>query len=159
VFWLFPNALTSLCLRALAIWMRLAHWNCKCWELCIFLEWGPWDTNSSSFSWSVLHLRKTKVYNLAHNCPPLVPVMSNVNPVHTIPSFFFYGPSECLLMPRFLWDASFLQVSPWKPWCYCAPLYNTYTTHLILLDLSAQIAFGEYNSGYYDYFHILKLCL
>jgi len=41
----------------------------------------------------------------------------------------------------------------------CSFILDMYTTHLILLNLSAQIAFGENKSGYYGYFHILKLYL
>ena len=86
------------------------------------------------------------VWNLkAHCCihknPPLVTILSQMNAVHTIQSYFCNIHFNIILQfTLVLKVVSFLQVPPSKP---CAFFFSlmcaTQCTHLILLDLISQI--------------------
>jgi hypothetical protein len=78
-----------------------------------------------------------KVHYCVHKSPPLVSVLSQINPVHTTP--FYLSPSILLLSthPRLGLSSG---LSFWLPHQYpvCIPLLPIYATcpaHLILLDL------------------------
>ena len=57
-----------------------------------FVEQSPWETRSSSVRQKISStciLWNLKVYYHAHNRPPLVPVLSQINPGHALISFSF----------------------------------------------------------------------
>ena len=48
-----------------------------------------WEASSSSASQDIPRvLKKTKIHCLTHNSPPIVSVLSYINPVHAFPSYF-----------------------------------------------------------------------
>ena len=86
-----------------------------------------------------------RVYYCVYRCPPTVPILSQINPVHDLSYFlkihlniilqFTPGPSMWSLSLRF--PTKFLFTSVITPVRAACP------THLIILDLIARIIFGE----------------
>jgi hypothetical protein len=91
-------------------------------------------------------LWNTKVHYRVHKSPPLVPVVSQINRIHTIypislRSIFILPNHLCLSLPNSLFPSGFptniLHAFPFA--CICA----TCSAHLILLDLIILFIFGE----------------
>jgi hypothetical protein len=91
-------------------------------------------------------LRNPKDHYRVHRSPPLVPILSQIHPVHTIPSYL----SKILLTwPTYLLhdlpSGSFVLAFP--PISYMlisfVPVNSTCSTHLILFDLTILIMFVE----------------
>jgi hypothetical protein len=56
-----------------------------------------------------------KVHHRIHNSPPLVPILRQVSPVHTIPPYFFQNHFNIILPPMsmpFRWSSYALLISP-----------------------------------------------
>jgi hypothetical protein len=69
-----------------------------------------------------------KVHYRVHKSPPLVPILSQIDQVHTIPSYLRLSTHLCLG----LFFLAFPQISYMRS---SSPLRATCPTHLILLDL------------------------
>jgi len=90
---------------------------------------SSWESNSSSASWKIPSLLwNTKLHDHVHRSSPLVPVMSHMNPAHTISSCFFkIQPNVILpftpgfskwLLPFRLCDQNFLRIYHVSHACY-----------------------------------------
>jgi hypothetical protein len=56
-------------------------------KLTNYMEQSPWKANSSSASQEVPHiLCNPKDYYRIHKSPPLVPILSQINPAHALPT-------------------------------------------------------------------------
>ena len=81
-----------------------------------------------------------------HKCPSPVPILSQLDPVHTATSHFLkiilkLSSYVHLGFPSGLFHSGFLTKTLYKP--YLAPVRATCPTHLIILDFIPQLIFGE----------------
>ena len=112
------------------------------------MEHSPsWEANRFSASQEISRiLRNPKVHYYVHKCPPPVPILSQLDPVHTPHPTSWR--SNVILSSHLrlgLPSCSFLQVSPTKT-LYTSRLSSISAkcpAHLILLDLITQTILGE----------------
>ena len=107
-----------------------------CWmELTYSMHRGPWEANRFPASQEVPRiLRKPKVHYSIHKCPPSVPVLSQLDPVHAPASHFLNihlniilpstpGSSKWFLSLRFSHQNS-IYASPLPHTCYMPRSYH-----------------------------------
>jgi hypothetical protein len=86
------------------------------------------------------------IYYYVEKSPPLVPILSQMNPVHATPSYSSKIRFNIVLLSTsrsFKWSLSF-RLSHQNPTCiYLTPTRATCPAHLILLDLIILIIFDE----------------
>jgi len=101
-----------------------------------------------------------KVYYCVYNSPPPVPILSQINPVHALPSHILKIHLNIILssMPGSSKRSLFLRFPTktlYTP--FLSPIHATRSAHLILLDLTTQIIFGEqYRSEHQK--NVIKMC-
>ena len=112
------------------------------------MEQSPsWEANRFSASQETPRiLRNPKVHYHIHKCPPPVPILSQLDPVHTPTltswrSILIISTLPCLDFPSGLFPSGFPTQNP----VYASPLPHTryISPHLILLDFITRTIFGE----------------
>ena len=106
-----------------------------------------WEANSSSATPVIPHiLWSPKLHFPVHKSLPFVPIMSQMNPVHSLPSYFFnIHFNTSISLPSMPWS------SKWSPsgfpsktlYAFLFFLQATCSVHLILLDLVTWVIFGD----------------
>jgi len=105
-------------------WLVWRHWN---FPHNLILTYSMQHSPSSEAHWfcsqsrNSLHFCNPNVHHRTYKCPSPVPILNQLNPVPTSPSYFLKN--NLNIIPIYVWVsplASFPHVSPPEP---CAPLY------------------------------------
>jgi len=102
------------------------------------MEQSPsWEANSNSARQEISHLLwNPQVHKCVQNSPPLVPILSQIHPVHTSPSYLILFSHLRLGLP----GCFFPSVFPTKVfYAVISPTRATFPFHLIFLDFITLI--------------------
>jgi len=122
-------------------WSKTAVWSLA--DINGISEWSLWEANSCSSSKEIPHLSLSqKVYYCVCKSPPLVPILSQMNPVHTFPFYFSKIHSDiidnlCLCLPGGLFPSGFLIKILYE--FFVSHMHATCPIDLILLNLITVI--------------------
>ena len=126
------------------------------------MEQSPWETNRFSASQIIHILWNPKVHYRIHKCPPPVPILSQLDPVHSPHptswrSSLILSSHLRLGLPGVLLPSVFPTKTLFTP--LLSPIRATCPTHLILLDIITQTTFGKHyrsvSSSWCSYLHSL----
>jgi hypothetical protein len=117
------------------------------------MEQSPsWQANRFSANQEIPHiLWNPKVHYRNYKCRPPVPILSQLDPVHTPTSQFLKIHHTLSARPRLglsggLFSSGFPTKTPYTP--LLSPISATSPAHLILLDLITRKILGEENKAY-----------
>ena len=108
------------------------------------MEQGPsWEANRFAASQEIPRiLWNPKVHYRIHKCPPSVPSLSQLDPVHTPTSQFLILSSHlCLGLPSGLFPSGLPTKTLYTP--LPSPIRATYPAHLILLNFVTRTILSE----------------
>jgi hypothetical protein len=112
------------------------------------MQHSPWEANRFSASQEIPHiLWNLKVHYRIHKVPPLVPILSQLDPVHT-PTFHFLKIHLNIILPSTpgssKWSLSlcFPNKTLYTPHLF--PMRATCPAHLIILDSITRTILGEH---------------
>jgi len=112
-----------------------------------FMEQSPWESNRFSASQEFPRsLCNPNVHYRIHKCPPLVPILSQLDPTHTPTSPLPEDPSILsshllLVLPNGLFPSDFPTKTLYTP--LLSPIRATCPAHLILFDFITRTILGE----------------
>jgi len=110
------------------------------------MEQSPWEANRFSASQEFpCILWDPKVHYRIHKCPPTVPILSQLDPVHNPTSqsrsILIFSSHLRLGLPSAFRPSGFPTKTLYTP--LLSPIRATSPTHLILLDFITRTIFGE----------------
>ena len=109
------------------------------------MDQSPWEANRLAASQKIPSiLLNPKFHYLIHKCSPTLPILSQLDPVHTTTFHFLKIHLNIILHSTPVSQVvSFLQVSPKPCIRLSSPIRATCTAHLILLDFITLKILGE----------------
>ena len=110
------------------------------------MEQNPyWEANLFSTSKDILRvLWKPKVHYRIHKCQPLVSILNQFNPVHTLTSWMFVlilSSHLCLVLPSSYFHQVFQPKNLYTP--LLSTIHATFPLNIILIDFISRKLLGE----------------